>query len=171
VDLTPLPSPLAPVARIVAWRLDAAIHAPTWDSGIGAERGGGRWNPKGIKVVYCSFDPSTTILESAVHRGFDVLDTHPFMLTSMVIHDPASVAIVLPAHVPNPAWLHGGVPSAGQQAWGAAMLAAHAFVALPSVVSKRSWNVVFRPDRAAGKYGALGQGRLVLDTRLSPPAP
>lgn len=167
--MTPLPGPLAPAARLVAWRLDAAIYAPGWDSGIGAERAGGRWNPKGVKVVYCSFDPSTTVLESAVHRGFAVLDTQPFLLTRMVIHDPASVAIVLPADVPNPAWLHGGIPSAGQQAWGAAMLAAHVFVALPSVVSRLSWNVVFRPDRAAGRYAALGQDRLGLDTRLNPP--
>ena len=167
--MTPLPGPLAPGAALVAWRVDAAIHAPTWDSGIGAERAGGRWNPKGLKVVYCSFDPSTTILESAVHRGFTVLDTQPFMLTSMVIRDRASVKIVLPANVRNPAWLHGGIPSAGQQAWGAALLDAHAFVAFPSVVSKLSWNVVFRPDRAAGRYAALSQDRLVLDTRLNPP--
>lgn len=169
--MAPLPGPLAPGSSVVAWRLDAAVHAPTWDSGIGAERAGGRWNPKGVKVVYCSFDPSTTVLESAVHRGFDVLDTQPFMLTSMVIHAPADVKIVLPGDVPNPAWLHGGIPSAGQQAWGATVLDAHPFVAFPSVVSRFSWNVVFRPDRAAGKYAALGQDRLGLDTRLNPPVP
>jgi len=167
--MTPLPGLLAPGAPLVAWRVDATAHAPAWDSGLGAERGGGRWNPKGLKVVYCSFDPSTTILESAVHRGFGVLDVRPFVLTSMVIHDPRSVKIVLPTDVPNPAWLHGGIPSAGQQAWGAALLEAHAFVALPSVVSKASWNVVFRPDRAAGMYAPLARDRLVLDTRLNPP--
>jgi RES domain-containing protein len=169
--MTPLPGLLAPGGPLVAWRVDADVYAPTWDSGIGAERGGGRWNPKGLKVVYCSFDPSTTILESAVHRGFDVLDGQPFTLTSMVIHDPVSVKIVLPADVPNPAWLHGGIPSAGQQAWGATLLDANEFVAFPSVVSKLSWNVVFRPDRAAGKYATLEQDRLVLDTRLNPPKP
>ncbi len=167
--MTPLPGALAPGAPIVAWRVDAAAHASAWDSGIGAERGGGRWNPKGLKVVYGSFDPSTTILESSVHRGFDVLDTQPFVLTSMSIPNPIDVRIVLPADVPNPAWLHGGIPSAGQQAWGATLLDSHAFVAFPSVVSKLSWNVVFRPDRAAGRYVVLGQGRLVLDTRLNPP--
>jgi RES domain-containing protein len=169
--MTPLPGPLAPGAPLVAWRLDAAIHASTWDHGIGAERGGGRWNPKGLKVVYASFDPSTTILESAVHRGFAVLDTQPFVLTSMIITNPADVRVVWPTDVPNPAWLHGGVPSAGQQAWGAALLEGCAFVALPSVVSKVGWNVVFRPDKAAGRYAAFEQDRLVLDTRLHPPVP
>lgn len=169
--MAPLPGPLAPRTRVVAWRLDAAAHAPAWDSGIGAERMGGRWSPKGVKAVYCSFDPATTILESAVHRGFHVLDTQPFMLTSLTIMGPAHVKVVLPGDVPNPAWLHSGIPSAGQQEFGAALLDAHPFVTLPSVVSKRSWNVVFRPERATGMYAMLGQDRLVLDTRLNPGAP
>jgi RES domain-containing protein len=168
--MTPLPGSLELGMPLVAWRLDAALYAATWDSGIGAELGGGRWNPKGLKVVYASFDPSTTVLESAVHRGFDVLDSEPFILTSMVVQDPADVKIVRPADVPNPAWLHGGIPSAGQQGWGAQLLDAHPFVAFPSVVSKLSWNIVFRTDRAAGRYSVLEQDRLVLDTRLNPPA-
>ncbi|MFT3818554.1 MAG: RES domain-containing protein [Rubrivivax sp.] len=170
MPMTPLPGALAPDAPLVAWRIDAAAYAAAWDSGIGAERGGGRWNPKGLKAVYCSFDPATTILESAVHRGFEVLDAQPFMLTCMRIAGAAGVKVVQPAEVPNPAWLHGGIPSAGQQAWGAALLEAHPFVAFPSVVSKPSWNLVFRPDRAAGQYALSHQQRLVLDTRLNPPA-
>jgi RES domain-containing protein len=51
------------------------------------------------------------------------------------------------------------------------MLDAHAFVAFPSVVSKSGWNVVFRPDRANGKYIQQAQDRLVLDTRFNPPGP
>jgi RES domain-containing protein len=169
--MTPLPGALAPGAPLVAWRLDAAIYAATWDSGMGAELGGGRWNPKGLKVVYTSLDPSTTILESAVHRGFTVLDSEPFILTSLVIEDPTNVKIVWPQDVPNPAWLHGGIPSGGQQGWGAQLLDAHPFVAFPSVVSKLSWNIVFRTDKAAGCYSLLEQDHLVLDTRLNPPVP
>ncbi len=172
--MTPLPALLTrATTAVVAWRLDAARHVATWDSGVGAELVGGRWNPKGVKTVYCSLDPATTILESAVHRGFMVLDTQPFFLTAMELVDVANVHIVDPSEVEaiNPAWLHGGVPSAGQQAWGAALAAAHDFVVLPSVVSKSSWNLIFRPDRAAGKYARLDAERLVLDTRLNPPAP
>ena len=166
--MTPLPGPLGSGTRVVAWRLDETVHAPTWDSGIGAERAGGRWNPKGIRVVYCSLDPATTILESAVHRGFKVLDTKPFTLTSMTIVDPTTVKVVFPRDVPNPAWLHSGIPSAGQQDWGATLLEANLFVAFPSVVSKLSWNIVFRSDRAVGRYALLGQDRLAQDTRLNP---
>ena len=94
-----------------------------------------------------------------------------FILTSMTIADPTDVMIVQPEDVPNPAWLQTGIPSAGQQDWGATLVAKYLFVALPSVVSKFSWNIFFRPDRASGKYALLGQDRLVLDTRLNPPRP
>jgi RES domain-containing protein len=171
MQMTPLPSALAPGAPLVAWRVDDARHGATWDSGIGAELAGGRWNPKGVRVVYCSCDPSTTILEVAVHKGFEVLDTLPFVLISMSIANPALVKVVMPSDVPNPGWLHAGIPSAGQQSWGASLLGAHAFVAFPSVVSKCSWNIVFRPDVAAGKYTMLEQDRLVIDGRLNPARP
>ncbi|MFT3800775.1 MAG: hypothetical protein QM766_06085 [Burkholderiaceae bacterium] len=70
--------------------------------------------------------------------------------------------------VPNPGWLHAGIPGAGQQAWGASLLAAHPFVVFPGVVSKPSWNVVFRPDLAVGRYLMREQERLVIDGRLNP---
>jgi RES domain-containing protein len=171
MQMTPLPAPVGAGAPFVAWRVDQARHGTTWDSGVGAELGGGRWNPKGVRVVYCSINPATTILEVAVHKGFEVLDTVPHVLTRLIIPDPLLVKVVMPADVPNPAWLHAGIPSAGQQGWGAALLAAHPFVAFPSVVSKSSWNLVFRPDVAAGKYKILEQDRLVIDGRLNPPRP
>jgi RES domain-containing protein len=87
----------------------------------------------------------------------------------MTVADPAQVKVVWPNDVPNPAWLHAGIPSTGQQAWGATLLDGYPFVVFPSVVSKFSWNIVFRPDRATGEYALLGQEPLVLDTRLNPP--
>ncbi len=166
--MTPLPGALARDASVVAWRIDAARQAAEWDSGAGAEQYGGRWNPKGVKVVYASFDPSTTLVESAVHRGFRVLDTSPFTLTSFLLLRSRDVKIVWPAEIPNPAWLEPGIPSAGQQQWGAELLEAHPFVALPSVVSRASWNVMFRPDLADGRYALNAQERLAIDTRLNP---
>jgi RES domain-containing protein len=168
--MAPLPAALDASARLVGWRIDAAAFAPSWDSGIGAERYGGRWNPKGFKAVYCSLDPATCLVESAVHRGFKVLDTQAHTLTSFEVLDPRQARVVMPDEVPNPAWLHGGIPSSGQQGWGADMLAAHGFVLFPSAVSKRSWNLVFEPDVAKGKYRRRSQERLVVDTRLNQPA-
>lgn len=161
----------APVlaAPAQAWRVDQRPHASTWNSGIGAQRSGGRWNPKGTKAVYCSLDAATAIVEVAVHKGFAALDMVPHMMTAAQIHDPSEVHVVMPADVPNPNWLVPGMPSAGQQRYGADLLAQHLFVAIPSAASRHNWNLIFDPDRAAGHYSFLLQERLSIDPRLNPP--
>lgn len=158
-------------SELVAWRLDLDRYAPTWDSGEGAYQVGGRWNSKGVRAVYCSFDPSTAILEVAVHKGFKTLDTVAHVLTAATITDVSDVHVVQPASVPNPAWLRPGIPSAGQQAFGDDLLRRHRFVAIPSAVSPHSWNVIFDAGVAAGAYVLKFQEPFALDTRLHPPQP
>ena len=82
--------------------------------------------------------------------------------------DVEQVHVVTPASVPNPNWLRPGVVSAGQQIFGDARLRAHPFVLVPSVVSTHSWNVVFDPAVATGKYDRIVQDDFALDTRLHP---
>ncbi len=166
--MTPLPAPLG-TSELFAWRVDQAAHAASWESGIGAEMGGGRWNSVGVRAVYMSLDPSTAILEVAVHKTFRVLDTVPHVLSSLRVHDPADIRVIMPDEVPNPNWLVPGTPSHGQMVYGDSLLAGHAFVLLPSAVSSHSWNLVFHPARAAGRYTQVLQERLRIDTRLSPP--
>ncbi len=165
--MTPLPAALGG-GELVAWRLDDARFASSWDSGEGAFRMGGRWNSRRVRAIYCALDPSTAILEVAVHKGFLALDTVPHVLTSANI-DPAGVHVVDPAGVPNPNWLRPGIPGAGQQAFGDDLLARHRFVAIPSAVSTFSWNLIFEATRAAGAYALRSQDRFALDTRLHPP--
>lgn len=154
-----------------AWRVDQTVHKATWDSAVGAHASGGRWNPKGRKALYCSLDAATAILEVAVHKGFRALDRVPHVITSLTIAEPSLVFVVKPGEVPNPGWLSSGLPSAGQQEFGAELLARHAFVVIPSVVSQHSWNLVFDPDRVAGLYALELQEPLRIDTRLNPPPP
>lgn len=167
--MTPLPAPLGG-RELVAWRLDEAEFGPTWDSGEGAYRFGGRWSGRGVRAVYCSIDPAAAILEVAVHKGFKVLDTVPHMLTEVTIGEPSSVHVVHPASIPNSNWLRPGTPSAGQQAFGGALLTRHKFILIPSAVSARSWNLVFVAATAAGAYVLRFQEAFALDTRLHPPA-
>src|ERR1700756_1651978 len=136
----PAPPPLG-AAELVAWRLEEASHAASWDSGEGAYRVGGRWNSKGVRAVYCSIDPATAILEIAVHKGFMALDTIAHVMTAALGTDVTDVHIVDPAAVPNPNWLRPGIPSAGQQAFGDDLLRRYRFVAIPSAVSSHSWNL------------------------------
>lgn len=154
----------------LAWRLDLQPRGSTWDSGMGSAKVGGRWNPVGYPVVYCSADPATAILEVAVHKGFAVLDTLPHVLTRARILEVTDVHVVMPGHVPNAGWLRPGSPSGGQQAFGRELLEQHRFVVIPSTVTGESWNLLFNPSRAAGRYELDGQKRFALDTRLNPPA-
>lgn len=167
--MTPLPPPLGTV-DLVFWRLDLAIHAGTWDSGEGSFLVGGRWSSAGTRAVYAALDPATAILEVAVHKGFQVLDTTAHMLTSAAIADPTEVRVITAADVPNPAWLRPGIPSAGQQAFGDALLRTHPFALIPSVVSAHSWNLIFDPAAAKERYGGVAQEPFALDTRLHPPS-
>jgi RES domain-containing protein len=151
------------------WRLDTQGHASTWDSGKGAEIAGGRWNPVGYPVVYCSSDPATAILEVAVHKGFSALDSIPHVLTEAIVLDPIEIHVVMSADVPNPAWLSPAASSKTQREFGRSLLDVHAFILIPSTVSRESWNLIFNPTRAAAKYGHARQLPFAFDTRLNPP--
>jgi RES domain-containing protein len=166
--VTPLPAALGG-NELVAWRLDAAVHAATWASGEGAFLFGGRWNTKGVRAVYCSIDPATAILEVAVHKGFRVLDMVAHVLTAVTIANPAAVHVVDPASLPNPNWLRPAIPGAGQQSHGNKLLNEHKFVAIPSAVSAHSWNLIFVAATAAGDFDVRLQEPFALDTRLHPP--
>jgi len=166
--VTPLPAALGG-SELVAWRLEQATFRAIWDNGEGAYRAGGRWNSRGLRAVYCSIDPATAILEVAVHKGFKALDTVPHVLTAATITEPSSVHVVDSASVPNPNWLRPGIPSAGQQTFGDALLARHKFVLIPSAVSSHSWNLIFVGATAAGAYTLRSQELFALDTRLHPP--
>lgn len=159
--------PWAPSWR--AWRLDREIYKESWDSGIGAQKLGGRWNPPGRNVVYASADPSTAILEVAVHAGFDTLDTVPHVLTCFEVLDQGLIKVVQPEDVPNPVWLTSAAASPNQQKFADALLAEHPFLLLPSAVTRHSWNLLISCELAEGKYRLVSQERFGLDTRLVKP--
>jgi RES domain-containing protein len=167
--VTPLPAALGGT-DLVAWRLDRATLAASWDSGEGAYRAGGRWNRTGVRAVYCSIDPATAILEVAVHKGFKALDTVPHVLTAVHVTEPGRVHVVHPAAIPNSNWLRPGFPSAGQQDFGNDLLARHKFIVIPSAVSSFSWNLIFVRTSATGAYSMRSQERFALDPRLHRPS-
>ena len=88
---------------------------------------------------------------------------HPDEAVEQIIH------VVRPGDIPNPNWRHPGYPSAGQQAFGDALLRRHRFVALPSAVSTHSWNLLFVANPAEPGYDGVLREPFALDTRLHPP--
>ncbi|EPC00502.1 hypothetical protein L861_06065 [Litchfieldella anticariensis FP35 = DSM 16096] len=155
--------------EICLWRLERERHLETWDSGIGAELGGGRWNSKGRAAVYGSLDPSTAILEVAAHKGFKALDTKAHFLLCARILAPSRVYEVTPESLPNPNWLIPGSPGQGQQTHGDHLLEEHPFILVPSTVSRYSWNIVMNPVSAQGLFELVIQEKFALDTRLNSP--
>ena len=172
--MTPLPPGLRSGAArrakddVIVWRLERSIYAPTWHMGEGAFQVGGRWSPPGRRVVYCALDPSTAILEVAVHKGFKVLDMVPHQLLRIRIAQPAKAHVLDVSTVPNNAWLRPGVVSAGQQAFGDELLARHPLVVVPSVVSRHSWNLLIDVAGACGTFETAGVEEFELDGRLHP---
>lgn len=167
--MTPLPGVLGGQG-LVAWRLDREKHAGSWESGEGAFQVGGRWNPAGVRAVYASLDPSTAILEVAVHKGFKVLDTQPHVMTAFRVADPSFVRVYQRSDIPDPDWLDPNVKSPDQRAWGKKQLEKEQIIVLPSAVSGDSWNLVFRPPFADDVLVDEKQKPFVLDPRLHPQA-
>ncbi len=122
-----------------------------------------------MRAVYASVDPATAILEVAVHETFNIVDTVPHVLTSGRIFDVSRVHVVPPPDIPNPHWVRPGAASAGPFGFGYAMLKAHIFVLIPSVISPHSWNMIFDPTVAKDFYGFVAQECFAVDTQLHPP--
>jgi RES domain-containing protein len=121
-----------------------------------------------MPVVYCALDPSTAILEVAVHKGFNTLNGVPHVLSSAQLPDWSTVHVVQPDDVPNKTWLYPSAFSARQQAFGKNLLISHDFVVIPSAVSRNSWNLLFDATRTVGQYTLRHQENLDLDPRLDP---
>lgn len=168
--MTPLPAAITGVTalpELMAWRLEAARHAPLWDAGEGAFQVGGRWSSKGRRVIYTSLDPATAILEVAVHKGFKALDTVAHQLLGIHILAPTKVHVLNASTITNPQWLRPGAVSKNQQAFGDHLLSSHPLVLIPSVVSAHSWNLMIDVGGAAGLFSLTSTEEFALDTRLS----
>jgi RES domain-containing protein len=55
------------VSEVLAWRLCASHRVPWAFSGEGSARRAGRWNPTGVRVIYCAESRSLAALEVLVH--------------------------------------------------------------------------------------------------------
>ena len=153
---------------VSVWRLEAAHHAKTWAKGIGAFIAGGRWSSRGRNVIYCSLDPSTAILEVAVHKTFKALDTVPHKLLQIGISSPGLAHQLDVSKVPNKNWLRSGAVSAGQQKYGDELLDQHPFLIVPSVVSGHCYNLIIDVNKGRGLFSRIKAEDFSLDTRLHP---
>ncbi len=120
-------------------------------------------------MIYCALDPSTAILEVAVHTGFKTLDAVAHRLLSIDITRSAKAHVLDVGSLPDKAWLRPGTVSAAQQAFGARVLGEHPVVVVPSVVSTHSWNLLIDVVGAKGMFALASSEDFSLDPRLHAP--
>jgi RES domain-containing protein len=131
---------------ITAWRIFKRKHQRFAFSGVGARRFGGRWNSKGIAVVYASESPALAALEMLVHlQTHEIL--HAYMLMS-ISFDEALVEKVPRRRLPR-SWRRDPAPQA-LQAIGNDWVAhgRSAVLRVPSVVIDGQWNYLLNPNHA-----------------------
>ena len=127
------------------WRICAARRAATAFDGEGSRLFGGRWNPKGVAVVYCSSTLSLATLESFVHFDPGAAPAGPHVSFRASLPDGVPVEHVDRAKLPRD-WRDYPAPAA-LGAMGAAWAKARRTVALlvPSAVTPVEDNVLVNP--------------------------
>jgi len=138
----------------VAWRIVKERHATTAFSGDGAAQAGGRWNSRGIRVVYASGSLALAALETLVHLNPPV----PFrFVTFRIEFDPGLVETLPFSNLP-PDWTEEpGPPSTRRigDAW--VRSARSAVLELPSAIIPGEPNYLLNrahPDFVKIRIGA-----------------
>ncbi len=151
---------------IEAWRLDKARHAKDAFTGEGARRVSGRWQHKGIPVVYVSESLALAVLEKFVHLGFDA--SH-IKLVYRKIEIPVTVIVekLKTTDLPND-WT-AEPPSNSTKDIGTdwAIKAETAVLRVPSVLVPKSWNYLLNPTH--GDFNKIRIGdpmSFVFDARM-----
>ena len=125
-----------------AWRIVKARHVATAFSGDGAAKFGGRWNSRGVRMVYASAGKSLAVLESLVHLNPPVA----FEFVEFAIEfDAVLVTKRSPGKLPVE-WRQ-EPPPASTQAIGDAWVKSNdsAILAVPSIILPSETNYLLNP--------------------------
>lgn len=113
-------------------------------SGKGAEIAGGRWNSKGIAVVYTGDSRALCVAEIAVHTGLGIVPKD-YVLVSIEIPDDAAIYEVLPETLQS-GWK--SLPHTGvTQTIGDVLLKQNRYLVIrvPSAVVQGDFNYLINP--------------------------
>lgn len=143
------------MSEITLWRLCTAHRAADAFAGQGSYRRGGRWNPRGLRVVYCAESRSLAALEVLV--GLDDKD-RLFAIPWVCIPATVSMESVEKATKVPTDWReypHTVAP----QAFGAEWVQGQRSVALrvPSVVVPGEFNYLLNPAHPDFKRVRIGK--------------
>jgi len=147
-----------------AWRALKAKHAASAFTGKGAAANGGRWNSRGVPVIYCSQSKALAALEILVHLNPPVR----FKFVAIrVAFDASTVAWFPPRNLPHN-WRTKPPPPGTQKVGDLWIKSAQtAVLALPSVIIPGEFNFLLNP--AHPDFAKVVRGKpetFVFDPRL-----
>jgi RES domain-containing protein len=124
------------------WRLCRAIHAERAFSGEGARRYGGRWNTRGVPMVYCSSSLALAAIELFVHlEPAQAPDDLVSITATLPEGEPART--LAPAELAANWWTKTEITRSLGDAW--LQSAASLALRVPSVPIRSEWNVLVNP--------------------------
>jgi RES domain-containing protein len=153
------------VSEIVVWRLCADYRIPWAFSGNGSAQRGGRWNPPGVRLVYCAESRALAALEVLVHVD-ELQDLGAIKWVCISATVPSDV-LESPSKFPDD-WRQYPY-SAGNREFGAEWARSDRSVALrvPSVIVPGEFNYLLNPAHADFKHVKIGKPEsFAFDPRL-----
>lgn len=127
---------------MVVWRLCRAVHAAGAFSGEGARRYGGRWNSRGVPMVYCSSSLALAAIELFVHLD-PTQAPSDLVAISATLPEGEPARAVAQEELPPDWWANSAVTRELGDAWisGGSSLA----LRVPSVPIRAEWNILVNP--------------------------
>ena len=147
-----------------AWRIVKEKHAASAFSGEGAAKTGGRWNSRGVPVVYASATKALAALETLVHLNPLV----PFKYVVFRLQFDEALIEKVPLNRLTADW-RGEPPPPSTKAVGDDWVRdkRSAVLALPSVIIPGELNYLLNPAHPAFKRITIGKPeKFALDSRL-----
>lgn len=113
-------------------------------SGIGAKIAGGRWNSRGVEVIYTAANRSLAMAEIAVHLSYDLIP-HDYMMLDIYLPDHVSMEKITPSEL-NKEW-HLHPPKEHTKQIGDNFIATgkSLIMMVPSAVVKGDYNLLINP--------------------------
>lgn len=135
---------------------------------VGSQRYGGRWNPKGVGILYTSRTPELALLETIVHLPPVTLPELPRLwLTTLRLPDEPDTVFWLDADR-LPAYWQTGTLTETQTILSEWLISPFSLaIAVPSAILSLSYNLLLHPDHPAfDRIEQVSQISLPLDGRL-----
>jgi RES domain-containing protein len=127
---------------VILWRVSRHVEI----NGAGGLRSHGRWHSRGRRIVYCTENPATALLETLVHGEIDIEDKPDhFDYDFLEIEAPDSISLesITTDALPAEWQKHPGITQSLGNNW--LRSAKSAILAVPCVIVPKTVNFLINP--------------------------